>query len=109
MLTACLAAGGCGKDKAATSKPAAPPGENPITAPVDYLGAVAKAQRSAVRTVDIASLTQALKMFEAEEGRFPTNLQELVLKGTLQVLPNPPAGSKFDYDPKTGQVKVVPQ
>jgi len=54
-------------------------------------------------------MDQALKTFYADEGRYPTNLDELVSKGTISSIPKPPAGMKYDYDPKTATIKVVPQ
>ena len=53
---------------------------NPLTAPVDYLNAAAKAQQSAVKTVDVTSLNKALELFNVQEGRFPKDLNELVAK-----------------------------
>lgn len=84
-------------------------GENPVTAPADYVGAVGKAQQSAVKTLGTASLDQAIKMFQDQENRFPKNLDELVSSGTLSKLPAAPNGMKFDYDANTGTVKVVPR
>ena len=93
---------GCGKE----SRPNRA-GENPLTAPADYVGAVGKAQKSASKTLAAASLDQAIKMFYAQENRYPKNLAELVTSGTLPKLPEAPNGMQFDYDPATGQVKVV--
>ncbi len=111
-LLAILAAGlvGCGKD--ATSEPASTTnrptaGSNPLNAPTDYLGAVAKAQKGAVKTVDTASLNQAIQLFYAQEDRYPKDLQELVTEKYLPALPTPPAGMKFHYDPKAGSIKIV--
>src|SRR5215207_4867050 len=73
----------CGCD-GGSSKPAQPTPQptnaasNPLLAPVDYLGAAAKAQKSAGQTLSSAGLTQAIRMFEAQQGRFPKTLDELV-------------------------------
>jgi hypothetical protein len=112
LCAAALALVGCGKrDQASapetTSSPAA--GQNPITAPVDYLGAVGKAQKAAVKTIDTVSIDQAIRMFQVEEGRLPKDLNELVQEHYLPTLPTPPAGMKFQYDARTGRVSVVPQ
>jgi hypothetical protein len=101
----CLVWSGCGNE----SKPPAKAGENPMSAPADYLGAVNKAQKAAVKTLGTASLDQAIKVFFEQEARYPKSLDELVTSGTLQKLPAAPNGMKFDYDPATGQVKTVPQ
>ena len=103
---------GCGKTESASgSKPtnSSYSSGNPITAPVDYLGATLKAQQSAVKTIDTVSIDQAIKMFYTEEGRFPKDLNELVTHGDLPRLPNPPNGMTIAYDPKSGRVKVVPK
>ena len=97
---------GCGSKSDEPSK-SSTSGGNPVTAPVDYLGAVVKAKKSAEKTVEGAMLTQAVQMFQAQEGRFPTSLDELVAKQYLNRLPPPPYGMRFDYDPKTGKVSVV--
>jgi hypothetical protein len=82
---------------------------NPITAPADYLGAVGNAKQKAVKTVDIASLTQAIQMFQVSEDRLPKDLQELVTKGYIAKIPEAPYGKKIIYSPTSGQVSVVPQ
>ena len=92
-----------------TNAPATNASGNPVTAPVDYLGAVGQAKRSSERTLGTLGVNQAVQMFYTQEGRFPKNLNELVSKNYLPAVPPAPAGSKFDYNPQTGQVKVVPQ
>ncbi len=82
---------------------------NPLTAPVDYLGAVNQARKSAVNTIDNAGLTKHIEMFHAQEGRFPRDLNELVQKRYIQGVPAPPQGMRFDYNPQTGDFKIVPQ
>ena len=112
LSVACLLFAGCGnKETTAGSKQTNPPSSvgNPLTAPVDYLGTVLKAQQSAVKTIDTVAIDQAVKVFYTEEGRFPKELNELVTHGDLPRLPNVPYGMKFDYDPKNGRVKVVPK
>ena len=82
---------------------------NPITAPVDYLGAVNQARKGAVKTIDKAGLTKHIEMFSAQEGRFPSDLNELVQKRYISAVPAPPQGMRFDYNPQTGELKIVPQ
>ena len=84
-------------------------GENPLTAPVDYLGAAAQAQKSAVRTVDLVSVRQAGQLFQVSEGRYPANLEELVAEQYLPRIPALPAGLRYAYDPRSGQVEAVAQ
>jgi hypothetical protein len=118
VLAVTLAA--CGKKEATTTPPSGSPqafnnaisnnsSGNPLSAPVDYLGAVAKGQQTAIKTLDTAQLKQAIQNFQITEERFPTSLQELVTKGYLREIPAAPYGMKIDYDAKTGVAKVVKQ
>lgn len=98
---------GCG-DQAA---PPAEPTNNAsaLSAPADYVGAMGKAQQSAVKTVDTAVVKQAVQMFQATEGRLPKDLNEVVEKKYLPRIPAAPAGARIDYDPASGEVKIVKQ
>jgi|YNPBryantNP2012_1023418.scaffolds.fasta_scaffold60282_1 uncharacterized lipoprotein NlpE involved in copper resistance len=80
---------------------------NPITAPVDYLGAVGQAQKTAIKVIDTTAVAQAIELFNAQEGRFPTSLDELVQKRYLGRIPDLPKGFKYQYDPKTGKLRVI--
>jgi hypothetical protein len=111
LAVAGLLAGGCGEK----SKPpaqgtnAASSGGSVLTAPVDYLGAVGKAQQNAVKTVDTTSLDQAIQLFNVDKGRNPKDLNELVKEKFIPQIPAPPYGTRLDYDPVSGKVKVVKQ
>ncbi len=80
---------------------------NPLTAPVDYLGAVNKARKTAIKTLDIASLKQTIQTFQANEDRFPKSLDELVSMRYLSVIPALPTGMRYNYNPANGVVTVV--
>jgi len=84
-------------------------GGNPLTAPVDYLGALGKGQQQAIKTVDTASVDRAIQMFTAEQGRNPKDLDELVQEKYLPKIPAAPYGMKLVYDANTGIVKVQKQ
>jgi hypothetical protein len=110
-LAASLLLIGCGESSnppAQTTNPAAS-GSSPLSAPADYVGALGKAQQTAVKTVDTASLNQAIQMFNLENGRNPKDLNELVEKKFIPKLPAAPYGMKLDYDAAAGKVKVVKQ
>ena len=112
LLLGGLALSGCGKKEATTTASSTNQSNssgNPLTAPVDYLGAVAKAKKSAETTVETVSLNKAIQEFSVAEGRYPKDLNELVTEKYLPKLPDPPYGMKIDYDPAKGQVKVVPK
>ncbi len=71
-------------------------------------GVLGQAQQYSIQKADIASLTQAIQQFNAGEGRYPKDLQELV-PTYLAKIPEAPAGYKLNYDPATGTVTVVKQ
>lgn len=108
MLTGC---GEKNSGKAAPSTNSTAGSTNRIgfaTAPVDYLGAVVQADKSMTKTIDVSYLNEAIQQFNVQEGRYPKNLQELVPNYVAKI-PNPPYGSKIEYDANKGTVKVVPQ
>jgi hypothetical protein len=103
---------GCKKEQstpaptnAAATSPSSP---NPALAPAEYLGALATGKKSATKTIETVSLNRAVQAFSATEGRLPKDLSELS-PVYLPKLPDPPYGMKFDYDPASGEVKVVPK
>jgi hypothetical protein len=83
-----------------SAHPAAPSG--------GYLGALMQADKYAVKTIDVSYLNEAVQLFNTQEGRLPKHLNELV-PNYVGKLPATPYGTKLDYDPNTGQVKVVKQ
>ena len=82
---------------------------NPLTAPVDYLATVAKAQKSANKTLSLVGIKQALQQYFVNEGHYPASLKDVVSPDLLPFLPDPPTGQKYDYNPKTGDLKLAPQ
>ena len=110
-LAASLLLIGCGgsSDKPPQTTNGAASGSSPLSAPADYVGALGKAQQTAVKTVDTASLNQAIQMFNVENGRNPKDLNELVEKKFIPKIPAAPYGMKLEYDATTGKVKVVKQ
>ena len=101
---------GC-KDKSNTQSSSATnaTGGSVVTAPVDYLSAVAKAQQKAVKTIDTTSLDKAVQLFNVDHGRNPTDLNELVKEKYIAELPSTPYGTKLNYDSVSGRVTVVKQ
>jgi len=102
-------AAGCGEksDKSTQPTNAAASDGNPLNAPANYLGGLAKGQQSAVKTVDTSSLNQHIQLFNVQEGRFPKDLNELVEKKYIPKIPEAPHGMKIVYDANAGSVKVV--
>jgi len=114
VLGLVLVASGCGSKKQETpAKPTNAPSAsadhgNPLNAPAQYLGALNQAQKLANKTIDTASIDKAIQLFNVQEERFPKDLQELVTQHYLPSLPQVPYGMKFDYNPRTGQFRVLP-
>ena len=81
---------------------------NPLTAPMDYLGAVVQAKKYSEKQIDLAYLNQAVQQFNAAEGHYPKDLNEL-MPNYVGKMPQAPYGSKIVYDPNSGTVKVVKQ
>lgn len=100
---------GCGDKSSPPAQATNETGGSVLTAPVDHLGAMARAEQSAVKTIDTASLKSAIQMFQADQGSLPKDLNELVQKKYLAKIPATPFGTRLDYDPATGEVKVVKQ
>ena len=104
---------GCGKKKEPSPSPVSTNAssglDNPLNAPANYLGGLAQAQKLAVKTVDIASINRAIQAFQAGEDRYPKDLNELVTSRYLPKLPDPPYNWQFEYNPQTGQFRVVPK
>ena len=106
-LALCLA--DCGGETASKSDSQTIDEEsNPLTAPVDYLGAVNQAKKSANKKLSLVGLQKAIQQFQASEGRLPRNLQEVVSSGHIARLPEIPKGSRLVYDPRTGIVSLSP-
>ncbi len=107
MLAGAFLLSGCGDAKKDTKQSDAP-GQNPLNAPTDYLGALAKGKKKSEATVVDLQTAPAIQQFQAAEGRFPKSLQELVDQKYLRALPEAPRGMKTAYNPETGEFKIVP-
>lgn len=107
---ACVLLGGCGKkDTAQKNLLTNNSSGNPITAPVDYLGAVNQGRKFAIKKIDLVQVQNAINFFNANEDHFPRSLDEVVAKHYLGSLPELPPGSRYAYNPQNGEVKVVQQ
>jgi len=74
-----------------------------------YVGGLQQAQQNAGKTVDVASLSEEIRLFQVDKGRYPNSLDELVQANFIKKVPDAPMGMKIDYNPETGEVKVVNQ
>jgi hypothetical protein len=97
---------GCGKDSTATK--AVNTVSNVVDAPLNYVGAVVEAQKHAEKVIDVSYINQDIQLFNASEGRYPKDLQEMI-PNYLGKIPDAPYGYKIVYDTNTYTVKVVKQ
>ena len=67
-----------------------------------------QAQKYSEKQIDLAYLNEDIQQFNAGEGRYPTNLQEMI-PNYLGKMPQAPYGYKIVYDASNGTVKVVKQ
>jgi hypothetical protein len=104
-LAAAAVLTGCGKNS--TASKAVSGVSNVVNAPMNYISTVAEVEKSSERKIDVAALTQLVQQFNAQEGRYPKDLNELVTEHYIGKLPTPPLGSKLSYDAANGEVKVV--
>ena len=101
-LAAALVAG-CGKSDSNSG------GNTPVNASADYAGAMGRSHAKAVGTIDLASLKQAIQLFNVQEGRNPQDLDELVKSKLIGNIPEAPTGMKIAYDAASGNVSLVPE
>ena len=80
----------------------------PAPSSADYLGTLMRADKSAVKTIDVSYLNEAVQLFNTQEGRLPKDLNELV-PNYVAKLPAAPYGYKIIYDATSGVVTVVKQ
>lgn len=83
--------------------------ESLVTAPVDYIASSIRIGENTKGTIELVTLRKAIESFQQQEERNPDSLEELVQKSYLKVLPTPPSGLKFEYNPKTGDVRLIPK
>ncbi|HUC85000.1 MAG TPA: hypothetical protein VL970_07405 [Candidatus Acidoferrales bacterium] len=75
------------------------------TNPADINNPLVNAKRTADKTIGVASLNQAIQLFNVQEGHYPQTLDELTPKYVAKI-PDAPLGYKFNYDPAQGVVTI---
>ena len=78
------------------------------TNPADINNPLVNAKRTADKTLDVSYLNQAVQLFNVQEGRYPSKLEELTPK-YVAAIPDAPLGYKINYDASKGEVTVVRQ
>ena len=71
---------------------------------VEGVGRQVEFRRQAAVDVTLALLRRHLSAFQMAHGRFPRDLEELAGDQGLPLVPAPPDGLRWTYDPATGQI-----
>jgi hypothetical protein len=102
---------GCGKNNSTSRPQGTSPAQTTNTAESaqpsgGYLHSLMQADKSAVKTIDVSYLNQAVQLYNTQEGRLPKDLNELVPNYVAKI-PAAPYGYKIVYDATSGLVTVV--
>jgi hypothetical protein len=97
---------GCGKNS--KSQQAYNAVSNVVDAPLNYVGAVVQAKKYSENVIDVSYINEDIQMFNAAEGHYPKDLQEMV-PNYLGKIPVVPLGYQLIYDTNTWTVKTVKQ
>ena len=108
LVASALFLAGCGEKATQKTNQAVNAVSNVVDAPLNYLGAVVEAKKHAENVIDVSYINQDIQMFNASEGRYPTNLEELI-PNYLGRMPEVPYGYKLVYDTNTYTVRAVPK
>jgi len=99
---------GCSQSSSSTTKSEttnAQANGTSTTVTPNYGGVLGQAQNYSINQIDLAQLKQAIQEFNATEGRYPKDLQELI-PNYLAKIPQVPAGYQISYDETSGKVTV---
>ena len=88
-------------------KPAEEKTERYQGAPEQYIRTTLGAGENAKGVLGTTAIQKAIDMFQLQNGRFPSSLEELKKEGFLPNVPQAPVGKKFSYNATTGKVTVV--
>ena len=104
-IVAAMFLAGCG-DSSKKATQAYNAVSNVVDAPFNYVGAVVQAKKYSENVIDVSYVNQDIQMFNASEGHYPKDLQEMVPE-YLAKIPVVPLGYKLVYDTNTWTVKTM--
>ncbi len=103
VLAAALAA--CTPERTrVVEEPGAPPDETPR----NYREALERVRTRQAQMENLQAIEEAIRRFQSDVARMPTNLYELVQRKYLPTAQDPPEGFVYSYDPVHGNVSLVP-
>ncbi|MCM8815237.1 MAG: hypothetical protein NC931_04560 [Candidatus Omnitrophica bacterium] len=78
--------------------------------PVEQYGDVMSKTLQKAKGMDaVLPMKQLIDSFYAQEGRYPSTLQELVEKNYTKEIPAPPKGYRYFYDSSSGKIGLEPE
>jgi len=78
----------------------------PDANPVDGLKTQIESKPLAQTIIDSSEARRAVQAYQAQKGENPPSIEALeALTGKLKT---PPPGNRYDYDPATGRIDIVP-
>lgn len=100
LACAALAASGCSQERSrAVTEPA---GANER----DYRGMIERSRARQNSQDSLQSLRDAIRHFQQDIGRLPTNVAELIVRRYVKAMPQLPPDQQFVYDPVLGVVGI---
>ncbi|HMP75046.1 MAG TPA: hypothetical protein PKE12_02000 [Kiritimatiellia bacterium] len=103
-LAAALAGAACSRERTRVIEEPAAPREDPR----DYKGMLERVRNRQGPVQAQQELEDAIRRFQHDLARLPTNLMELVSRRYMPELKPAPEGHAYSYDPVHGNVAVVP-
>jgi hypothetical protein len=104
-IAAAIFLSGCG-DSSKKATQAYNAVSNVVDAPLNYVGAVVQAKKYSEKVIDVSYVNEDIQMFNASEGHYPKDLQEMI-PNFLGKIPDVPFGYQLIYDTNTWTAKVV--
>ena len=101
LLLAALASSGCSPERSrAITEPAADSSH-------DYRQMIERSRARQSSQNSLQDVQDAIQKFQAEIGRPPTNIVELVIRNYVKSIPTLPRGQFFSYDPTRGWLTIT--
>ena len=73
----------------------------------DYAEVLEKSRKNLTDDRNLEQIVKAIRLFQVEIGRSPTNLSEVVQFHYLPELPEAPEGLIYHYENKTGNIQLA--
>ena len=75
--------------------------------PRDYREMLSRVRTKQSQAQTLEQLEEGIQAFQLHFARLPTNLVELIARGYVKNIPDPPPGKGYTYDPVHGNVGLM--